>query len=218
MSRRREDMKGRREGGTFTPWPHAVLNAPSFIGLSPNAKRLAFDLSAAYRHGHNGDLCASRAVMRRRGWTSNSGLQKAIAELLAAGIIQQTRMGGLHQAALYGFTWIAIDRCGDKLDVPPTAVASGLWRRDSASRAHPSCRASDARREGRIAPLSGALVAVAGPPAGPIGRIEREVAALPAGTSEISPSPRPRIMRTRTAPRGCCWRRSSSRLRRPSSS
>ena len=48
--------------------------------------------------------------------------------VLAKGLIEQTRQGGLHAAGLYAITWQAIDECHGKLDVAATRVPSNKWR------------------------------------------------------------------------------------------
>jgi hypothetical protein len=66
--------------------------------------------------------------MKRRGWKSKDTLRRAVLELLAAGMIEQTRQGSLHWPTLYGFTWLPINECGGKLDVRASPVPSNRWR------------------------------------------------------------------------------------------
>jgi hypothetical protein len=126
--RGRDKLKGRRDNGTFFRIPTPVLDSPSFIGLSLKARALLLDLGAQFRGGNNGDIAAAWSVMRVRGWKSKDTLRRALLELLAAGLIEQTRWGGLHCASLYAFTWIEVHECGGKLDVPATIAASNKWR------------------------------------------------------------------------------------------
>jgi len=116
------------ESGPYVGVPLAVLNSPAFLSLSSNAKRLLFDLMAGCRFLRNGDICAARSVMRKRGWTSNSSLARALKELLDTGLIEMTRQGGLHQPSLYALGWIAIDECDGKLDVPRSVVPPNRWK------------------------------------------------------------------------------------------
>ena len=66
--------------------------------------------------------------MRKRGWKSRQTVERALKELLDAGLIEKARQGGLYWPNLYALGWIAIDECGGKLEVLPTAVAPGRWR------------------------------------------------------------------------------------------
>lgn len=128
MSLRRERAKGRRQSGSFLALPHAILNCPNYLVLSAQARMLLFDVAVQFKGGNNGDLCAAWKLMRARGWRSRDTLGKALAELRQYGLIEMTRQGGLHKTSLYALTWLPIDECNGKLDVPPTHVASGLWR------------------------------------------------------------------------------------------
>lgn len=125
----RAKMKGRRESGAFFALPLSVLNSPNGRALSLKAKALLYDLGASYRHGHNGDTAITWSMLKARGWASKQTLERARDELLHFGMIEQTRQGGLGIGPnLYAFTWLAIDECGGKLDVPKTAAPSGRWR------------------------------------------------------------------------------------------
>lgn len=130
MSQRskREKFRGRRDTGWFFRVPVEVLDCPAYCGLSFKARALLFDMGAQYRGNNNGDLAAPWSWMKARGWKSKDTLRRALDELLAAGMVQLTRQGGLHCPSLYAVTWLAIDECGGKLDVKPNPVPSGLWR------------------------------------------------------------------------------------------
>lgn len=129
MSRRsRERFKGRRDTGWFFRIPVAVLDSPAYCGLTFKARALLFDLGAQYRGNNNGDLAAPWSWMKLRGWRSKDTLERARDELLAAGMIELTRQGGLHCPNLYAVTWLEINECGSKLDVKASPVASNRWR------------------------------------------------------------------------------------------
>jgi hypothetical protein len=127
--RSRWKHKGRSETGSYFAMPHAVMASPNYLALPTRAVKLLNDLCFQYRGNNNGDLCAAWQIMRKRGWKSRDTLDKAEKDLVQAGMIELTRQGGLNSPHLYALTWIAIDECGDKLDVPPTRVPSGLWKR-----------------------------------------------------------------------------------------
>lgn len=129
MTRKRWKHKGRSESGGYFALPHAVTASPSYRSLPTRAVKLLCDLGAQYRGNNNGDLGAAFSEMRKRGWKSRDTLDLAEKDLVRAGIIELTRQGGLNCCNLYALTWLAIDECGGKLDVPPTRVPSGLWKR-----------------------------------------------------------------------------------------
>jgi len=126
--RSREKHLGRKESGTFLPVPTYVLSCPNFCALSMKAKALILDIGARFNGFNNGNLAAPWSWMKERGWRSKDTLHRALHELLHAGMIEQTRQGGLHGPSLYAFTWRQIDDCKAPLDVSPTRVASGKWR------------------------------------------------------------------------------------------
>ncbi|HEV8712665.1 MAG TPA: hypothetical protein VGX03_07555 [Candidatus Binatia bacterium] len=127
--RSRERFKGRLNTGWFFRMPVEVLDSPAYCGLSFKARALLFDLGAQYRGNNNGDLAAPWSWMKNRGWKSKDTLHHALKELLATGMIELTRQGGLHCPNLYAVTWLEIHECGGKLDVKANPVPSSLWRR-----------------------------------------------------------------------------------------
>jgi hypothetical protein len=128
MTRKRWKHKGRSESGGYLALPHSVMASPNFRAASAHAIKLLNDLGFQYRGGNNGDLSAAWRIMQPRGWKSRDTLARAIRELLELGLIEKTRQGGLHLCSLFALTWLAIDECGGKLDVPATHAPSGLWR------------------------------------------------------------------------------------------
>ncbi len=127
MSLSRRKTTGRAEGGGYFKLPHAVMESPNYRALSPHARMLLNDLGLQFRGANNGDLSSAWRLMQPRGWRSRDTLGRALAELLHFGIIEKTRQGGLNHCSLFALTWLAIDECRNKLDVPATRVASGLW-------------------------------------------------------------------------------------------
>lgn len=107
----------------------SVVNARSYIEASPYARMLLFDLFSQFRGNNNGDLCAAWKFMRPRGWRSEATLNKAKKELLALGLIVETRKGARpNKASLYAVTWCALDDCGGKLDITPKSFPRGAYR------------------------------------------------------------------------------------------
>jgi hypothetical protein len=128
MNRARWKHKGRSESGGFFKLPFAVMDSPNYRKLSGSAVKLLTALGRQYLGNNNGNLSAAWRIMQKRGWRSRDTLQRAIRELLDAGMIEKTRQGGMHECSLFALTWHAIDECDGKINVPATRVASGLWK------------------------------------------------------------------------------------------
>ncbi len=128
MARTRAKAIGRKDAGTFVKIPTVVIDSANFRALSAKAKALILDMGAGYNGHNNGDLAAPYSWMKERGWRSKDTLHRALSELQWRGMIELTRQGGLIGPSLYAFTWLAIDQCKGKLDVPTTRVASGKWK------------------------------------------------------------------------------------------
>lgn len=99
--------------------------------LSAHAVKLLVDLLAQYRGDNNGDLCATWTMMQARGWKSRDTLARALAELVAAGFVTQTRQGGRHAPSLYAVTFYALDE-NPKLDVRGNGFPRGAWAKGQA--------------------------------------------------------------------------------------
>jgi hypothetical protein len=135
MADKRMKGKGRRSGGTFSAKPHHIFRAdtkhnkpsPASV-LSHKAAHLLDNLFAQFNGNNNGDFSAAPKIMKLYGWTSQGSVYSALTELLALGFIEQTRQGGRNKCSLYAVTWLPIDACEGKLDVPPNKSPSNLWK------------------------------------------------------------------------------------------
>lgn len=111
---------------SFAGIPRAVIEHPDYQSLHGNAVKLLVDLAYQYRGKNNGDLTASWSVLKRRGWSSQTTLAKALKQLLGANLITCTRQGKFMNPGgyptLYALNWQPIDECGGKLDVDPTTT------------------------------------------------------------------------------------------------
>lgn len=120
--------KGRPGSGTFLALPHAVIDTAKFRSLSPQAKALLIDLGRQFTGFNNGALQMTWRRMKALGWNSTATLHKAKDELIAAGMILESRKGWKHRASLYALTWHPVDECGGILDISPSSTPPGLWR------------------------------------------------------------------------------------------
>lgn len=127
--RARKAAKEARGNAAFLPFRLDVLRSNALASLSPYASKLLLDIASQWSFGKNGDASiAFEKVMRTRGWRSKATLYKALKELVASGLIVQTRQGSLHKCSLYALGWLAIDECGGKLDVKSTTGPLDHWR------------------------------------------------------------------------------------------
>lgn len=120
--KRFKGAKQKRASGRFYALPASVLQSKAFIGLSSNAVRLMLDFLEQYRGDDNGRLICTWAHMHeKRGWKSRDTLDKARAELAAAGFLFETVKGKRpNKASWYALTFFAIDP-NDGYDVSPRA-------------------------------------------------------------------------------------------------
>ncbi|MBU1426896.1 MAG: hypothetical protein KKH12_05400 [Gammaproteobacteria bacterium] len=126
---RYKNAKEKRDGTTFISVPLCVLNGAAYLSLGAHARMLLFDLATQYRGDNNGDLCAPYSMMKLRGWKSTHTLHEAKLELIAAGLIVESRKGARpSKATLYALTWCALDECGGKLDISSRSFPRGLYR------------------------------------------------------------------------------------------
>jgi hypothetical protein len=126
MSKKRERVE---VSGAWIPLPIELVRSRAFAELSPHAAKLFFDLVAqlgsnAFR---NGDLTATPAVMRTRGWTSRATLGAATKELEDVGLLIQTRFGDKRKCSLYALTPWPLHCDLDKLDVRPGCYSRTEW-------------------------------------------------------------------------------------------
>ena len=128
-NQQRTRAKGRSNTGSFLCLYHRILNSDCFRTLSPRATKLLIDIASQYKGSNNGDLCAPRSLMKKRGWNSSDQLDKAKKELIDRGLILVSRQGGLNKCNLYAITWQPIDDCSGKLDIKPTTTAPNNWKR-----------------------------------------------------------------------------------------
>lgn len=131
MSRKakREKLKGRKPEGSFSQWPHACAQHANFKALTPHAKALLFEFVGQIRAANNGDLSCDWKRMSASGWRSRTTVEKARTELERHGWIVRTFQGSLgNRCNLYAVTWLGIDDCGGKLNVPANPVGLGFWK------------------------------------------------------------------------------------------
>ena len=124
---RRARAKGRRSGSRFIGLEPRLLDHETFRTLSPRATKLFLDLASVYNGRNNGDMSIAPKITRKRGWTSQDQVYKAMHELEDAGLAIKTRQGGKNRCSLYALTIWSVDECNGKLDMGPT-IAAPFWK------------------------------------------------------------------------------------------
>jgi len=121
--------KGRRNSRPHIQLLKFVLDSEEFGQLSGNAVKLLLELHRHYNGFNNGDLCATWSRLKGRGWKSKSTLSRSTHELVDAGFIVLSRLSYLRSKPnLYALTYLAVDECNGKLDIPATQKPEHLWR------------------------------------------------------------------------------------------
>lgn len=86
----------------------SLLNSHAWRALGWSARALFLDMRATVGGSNNGDISATLATLKHRGWTAAATLAGALYELQAAGFLVKTRGGGVEHGskicALYAFT------------------------------------------------------------------------------------------------------------------
>jgi hypothetical protein len=88
---------------------HRVIDSPAYAALTFSARSLLVLITRQLTKDNNGRLQATYSYVRRFGFDSERTLARAIAALIAHGMIYRTRSGGYQQgAAQYAVTWLSI--------------------------------------------------------------------------------------------------------------
>ncbi len=145
--------------GTWIPLPLEFLRSRACAELSPLGAKLLLDLFALMGPNatRNGDLSLAPKVMASRGWTSRSSLAAAVQELLAHGLLAQTRQGSRLDCNLYAVTLYPLNCDLSKLDVKPGTYRFTDYMGDGAVLATPPTESNPAqwrraRRTQTVAP------------------------------------------------------------------
>lgn len=103
MKQAPKDLRG---GHARLYW--TLLDSPAYLALNYSARALYVDLRRKLLGSNNGNIDATLSTLRHRGWRSSATLNKALNQLRAVGLIEQTRQGGIasmsKQCSLYRFT------------------------------------------------------------------------------------------------------------------
>jgi len=120
--KRKRAKQKKLDVGRFFAIPHKVLFSEEYRKLKYSSKALLFDIAAQFSGKNNGKLVCCESYLRPLGWNSNGTITSALKELLACGLLIQTRQGmrpPLSQAAWFALGWLQLDKI-DGLDINPT--------------------------------------------------------------------------------------------------
>lgn len=132
MSMARSKFKGngdKRDGKRFVALPEVVLESPGYRQASYPARALLTDIAMQYTGHNNGKLTACAKYLAPKGWTSNNTVLRAVHELLACGLLMETRKGARpNKAAWFALSWLDLDQ-GQGLDIDPKLYRRGDYMR-----------------------------------------------------------------------------------------
>lgn len=109
MARLKKELRPELISGGYGSIPWAVMDSLSFIGASDKAKSLLYALIRQHNGMNNGHLHLSKKWLHEHGWKCPESNMKSCKELIARGLIIQTKWGGLNMGPnLYALTWYNI--------------------------------------------------------------------------------------------------------------
>lgn len=82
-----------RDPGGFAAIPWSVIDSEGFRKLSYSARALLLEIARQYNRKNNGQLLASYAFLRKRGWSSADTIHRAKRELIEAEFIYESVKG-----------------------------------------------------------------------------------------------------------------------------
>ena len=124
-----KDNRDKRDGKQFVLLPFVVLGSPGYRQAGHAARSLLIDIAMQYTGHNNGKLVACAKYVEPMGWNSNATVLRAVRELLACGLLIETRKGGRpNKAAWFALSWLDLDQ-GQGLDIDPKLYRRGDYMR-----------------------------------------------------------------------------------------
>ncbi len=109
MGRKSKKERPETISGAYGGIPWSVMDSVSFKGASDKAKALLFALMRQHNGANNGHYQLSKKWLYNQGWTCDESNRKACHELIARGLVVQTRWGGLNMGPnWFALTWYPI--------------------------------------------------------------------------------------------------------------
>jgi len=117
-----------RDGLRFVALPHVVLQSPGWRQAGHVARSLLVDVASQYDGKNNGRLVACAKFLKPLGWSSHDVVTRALRELVACGLLVETRKGARpNRAAWFAITWYALD-VREGLEITPSLYRTGGYR------------------------------------------------------------------------------------------
>lgn len=107
--------------------PKALMEHPDFRELSTSATKVLMVLGSQYNGKNNGDLAATKTLLKPWGGMADGTLCKALKQLRERNLVICTRNSYRRRdgqkCALYALTWLPVDPCpGKELEVKDSNV------------------------------------------------------------------------------------------------
>lgn len=156
----------RRDGIQFVALPYVVLDSPAYASLGYPARALLFDMARQLGTENNGRLLASRACLKKRGWTSNDVIGRALKQLIAEGLVFQTVKGHRpNKASWYAVTWYDLAKLkgydeGAALLFPRGAYVNGAHLNPSDGHKRPPIAPQSGTEANPPAPANGTVLPI----------------------------------------------------------
>lgn len=124
-----KNNRDKRDGKQFVLLPRVVLESPGYRQAGHAARSMLIDITMQYTGHNNGKLVACAKYVEPIGWTSNATVLRAVRELLACGLLIETRKGARpNKAAWFALSWLDLDQ-GQGLDIDPKLYRRGEYMR-----------------------------------------------------------------------------------------
>lgn len=138
--------RGVAVAGAWLPLSLDFLRSRACAELSPLAAKLMLDVLSMLgtNASRNGDVSLTPKLMKLRGWSGRESLGAAVRELIAHGLLIQTRQGGRLDCSLYACTLYPLDCDLRKLDVTPGCYRTTDYMGNGADLANPPSEAKPA--------------------------------------------------------------------------
>jgi hypothetical protein len=105
-----KDRKQKKSGERFIRIPHWVMLLPEYRSLSYASRALLDDIVMQFNGRNNGSLVMCEKAMRPLGWNSSATITKCKRELIANGLLVETRKGAKpNRAAWFALRWLSLD-------------------------------------------------------------------------------------------------------------
>ena len=102
--------KDKRESGLFVALPYTIIKSTAYRDLSYSARSLLIDIAMQYTSSNNGRLVACNKFLKPLEWTSHGTITNGLKELIACGLLIQTRLGMRpNRAAWFALAWYDLD-------------------------------------------------------------------------------------------------------------